>query len=159
MVLVIFFVGLATRNCWKLGRKYCVWCCFHRFYASFGLKKNTHKLFTGSYLIQMCFYDLTWKLWLNSKAASTLAHHPGPCYQQQLHNAVLLLLFYDNLQALWRTGLAIHTILPHNANFLNYKVAFVLVATRRWTQSTVAKPMIYDPWEWLRPTGWLSVRL
>lgn len=32
-----FSVILATRNCWELGGKHCVWCCFHELHASFGL--------------------------------------------------------------------------------------------------------------------------
>ena len=39
---------------------------------------------------------------------------------------MLLLLFYDNLQALQRTGLAIHIILPHNANFVELQGSICL---------------------------------
>lgn len=38
----------------------------------------------------------------------------------------MLLLFYDNMQALERTELAIHIILPHNANFLELQGSICL---------------------------------
>lgn len=55
-----------------------------------------------------------------------MAHHQEQCCEQHLHNIVLLLLFYDNLQALRRAGLAIHIILPHNANFLELQGSICL---------------------------------
>lgn len=38
----------------------------------------------------------------------------------------MALFFYGNLQALRRTGLAIHIILPHNANFLQLQGSICL---------------------------------